>query len=135
MKVTAQTISQILNGEIEGNPDVIITHPAKIEEGTDGSICFLANPKYEIHAYTTQASALLVSKTFEAQKEAILAINKLRSDFDSMYSLASVRHSIDTTDSFYESENDFFNFTKDKRRVTFLHLKEESIKSSFLVKK
>ena len=34
----------------------------------------------------------------------------------------------------FESENDFFNFTKDKRRVTFLHLKEESIKSSFLVK-
>lgn len=49
------------------------------------------------------------AKTFEAQKEAILAINTLRSDFDSMCSLASVRYSIDTKDSFYEGENDFFD--------------------------
>ena len=49
------------------------------------------------------------AQTFNDQKEAILAINKLRSDFDSMYSLASVRHSIDTTDRFYEDENDFFD--------------------------
>ena len=68
MKVTAQAISQILNGELEGNPNVIITHPAKIEEGSEGSICFLANPKYENYAYTTKASALLVSKDFEVQK-------------------------------------------------------------------
>lgn len=68
MKVTAQAICQILNGEIEGNPEVIITHPSKIEEGEEGSICFLANPKYENYAYTTKASALLVSKDFEAQE-------------------------------------------------------------------
>lgn len=68
MKVTAKAISQILNGVIEGNPDVVITHPAKIEEGTQGSICFLANPKYENYAYVTKASVLLVSKDFEAQK-------------------------------------------------------------------
>jgi UDP-3-O-[3-hydroxymyristoyl] glucosamine N-acyltransferase len=67
MQVTAQAISQILNGKIEGNPDVIITHPAKIEEGTEGSICFLANPKYEAFAYKSKASALLVSESFEAK--------------------------------------------------------------------
>ena len=43
------------------------------------------------------------------QQEAILALNQLRSDFDSMYSLASVRHSIDTKDVFYEQENAFFD--------------------------
>lgn len=68
MKITARTICQILNGEIEGNPEVIITHPAKIEEGAEGAICFLANPKYENYAYTTKASVLLVSKAFEAQQ-------------------------------------------------------------------
>lgn len=68
MKVTAQAICQVLNGEIEGNPEVIITHPSKIEEGTEGSICFLANPKYENYAYSTKASVLLVSKDFEAQQ-------------------------------------------------------------------
>jgi UDP-3-O-[3-hydroxymyristoyl] glucosamine N-acyltransferase len=68
MKVTAKVIAQLLNGEIEGNPDVILTHPAKIEEATESSICFLANPKYEHYAYTTQASALLVSQDFQPQK-------------------------------------------------------------------
>ncbi len=34
----------------------------------------------------------------------------------------------------FESEQDFTNFAKDKRRTEFLHLKEESIQSSFLVK-
>lgn len=72
MQVTAQVIGQILGGKIEGNPDVIITHPAKIEEATEGSICFLANPKYEVYAYDSKASALLVSEDFEA-KQAISA--------------------------------------------------------------
>jgi UDP-3-O-[3-hydroxymyristoyl] glucosamine N-acyltransferase len=67
MKVTAKAIAQLLNGEIQGNPDVILTHPAKIEEATIGSICFLADAKYEHYAYTTAASALLVSKEFQVE--------------------------------------------------------------------
>ncbi|TSE04683.1 DUF1330 domain-containing protein [Aquimarina algiphila] len=34
----------------------------------------------------------------------------------------------------FESESDFVNFAKDERRKDFLHLKEESIRSSFLIK-
>lgn len=34
----------------------------------------------------------------------------------------------------FESEADFQNYLKDKRRSQFLHLKEESIKSTMLVK-
>lgn len=34
----------------------------------------------------------------------------------------------------FRSEQDFLNFSKDKRRRDFLHLKENSIKSSLLVK-
>lgn len=34
----------------------------------------------------------------------------------------------------FDSEEDFSNFAKDKRRTSFLHLKKESIQSSFLVK-
>lgn len=68
MKVTVQTLAQLLHGEIEGKSDVVVTHPAKIEEGTEGAICFLDNPKYENYAYTTQASVLLVSKDFRSKK-------------------------------------------------------------------
>jgi UDP-3-O-[3-hydroxymyristoyl] glucosamine N-acyltransferase len=69
MQITARELSQILQGEVEGNPDVWVDHPSKIEEGDAGSISFLANPKYESYAYTTEASILLVSKDFKpAQK-------------------------------------------------------------------
>jgi len=58
-----------------------------------------------------QLKAFREAKNFDQQKESILAINELRSNFDSMYSLASVRHSINTKDAFYEGENDFFDNT------------------------
>ncbi|WP_100613658.1 DUF1330 domain-containing protein [Confluentibacter citreus] len=34
----------------------------------------------------------------------------------------------------FESEQDFINFSKDERRKEFLNLREDSIKSTFLVK-
>ena len=44
MKFTAQQIAGILEGDIIGNPDVEVSKLSKIEEGTKGSLTFLANP-------------------------------------------------------------------------------------------
>ncbi len=68
MQITAKALAQLLNATIEGNPDVIITHPARIEEGDEGGISFLANDKYESYVYTTNVSAILVSKDFVPKK-------------------------------------------------------------------
>ena len=68
MQVSAAIISEMLNGTIEGNPEVLINKPSKIEEGEPGSISFLANPKYEQYAYSTKASVLLVGKDFKAKQ-------------------------------------------------------------------
>ncbi len=54
----------MLGGSLEGNPDVVVNRPAKIEEATAGTLTFLTNPKYEAFAYTTQASILLVARDF-----------------------------------------------------------------------
>ncbi|MFJ1322109.1 UDP-3-O-(3-hydroxymyristoyl)glucosamine N-acyltransferase [Capnocytophaga canis] len=64
MKFTALQIANILNGEVEGNPNVEVYKLAKIEEGEEGSITFLANPKYKHHIYTTKASIAIVNKSF-----------------------------------------------------------------------
>lgn len=64
MQVTAQQLCDMLEGTLEGNPDVLVSKAAKIEEGGSGSITFLANPRYEKFAYTTQASVMLVDRTF-----------------------------------------------------------------------
>ncbi len=69
MQVTARELALIVNGVVDGNEEAIITHPAKIEEANHGAISFLANPKYEEFAYSTKATALLVSHEFTPSRE------------------------------------------------------------------
>lgn len=64
MKFTAQQIAGILEGDVVGNPLVEVSKLSKIEEGFEGSLTFLANPKYTPHIYTTEASITIVNKTF-----------------------------------------------------------------------
>lgn len=45
----------------------------------------------------------------EVQKASVTAINKLRNAFDTMQTLVSVRHSINTTDEFYKTEQEFMD--------------------------
>ncbi|MCL1950023.1 MAG: M3 family oligoendopeptidase, partial [Turicibacter sp.] len=45
----------------------------------------------------------------EAQLEAVEAVNKIRSHVQTMGTLASIRHSIDTTDEFYDGENQYWD--------------------------
>jgi UDP-3-O-[3-hydroxymyristoyl] glucosamine N-acyltransferase len=67
MQITTGEIASFLGGELEGDPNIILTGPAKIEEGKPGAITFLANPRYEEYIYSTKASAVLVNKTFQPQ--------------------------------------------------------------------
>lgn len=64
MKFSAQQISEILNGTVEGDPQVSVSSLSKIEEGTEGSLSFLANPKYAEYLYTTDASIVILNKDF-----------------------------------------------------------------------
>lgn len=64
MKFTAQQIAGILEGDVVGNPNVEVSKLSKIEEGIEGSITFLSNPKYKHYIYSTNASITIVNKTF-----------------------------------------------------------------------
>jgi len=66
MKFKATEIAQLLQGTIKGDENVEVSTLSKIEEGEEGSISFLANPKYEHFIYTTRASIVIVSKDFVA---------------------------------------------------------------------
>ena len=69
MKFTAEQISDILEGEVQGNPEVEVNTLSKIEEGKKGSLTFLANPKYNSFLYTTKASVVIVNKDLILEKE------------------------------------------------------------------
>ena len=64
MKFTLSQVAAMLGGTVEGNPDAQVWQLAKIEEGSEGSISFLANPKYTHFVYTTAATAVIVADSF-----------------------------------------------------------------------
>src|SRR5476651_2498371 len=62
MQFTAQEIGLLLEGTVDGDPNVLVNQLAKIEEAESGSLSFLANPKYEQFLYSTGASVVIVNK-------------------------------------------------------------------------
>ncbi|RAV30145.1 UDP-3-O-(3-hydroxymyristoyl)glucosamine N-acyltransferase [Sinomicrobium soli] len=83
MKFTASQIAGILEGDVVGNPDVEVSKLAKIEEGTEGDLTFLANPKYTSYIYTTKASVTIVNKDFEAESELSTTLIKVEDAYKS----------------------------------------------------
>jgi len=69
LKFTAAQIAGILEGEVEGNPEVEVSKLSKIEEGIPESLSFLSNPKYTQYIYTTKASVVIVDKNFKAENK------------------------------------------------------------------
>ncbi|NQX97231.1 MAG: UDP-3-O-(3-hydroxymyristoyl)glucosamine N-acyltransferase, partial [Flavobacteriales bacterium] len=69
MEFTAEQIAGLLNGEVEGNANVMVNTLSKIEEGATSSLSFLANLAYEEHLYTTDASIVIINKNLSLKKE------------------------------------------------------------------
>ena len=68
MKFSAKQIADLLNGEIQGDSGASISGLTKIEEGENGTLSFLANPKYEEFIYTTKSSICIVKKKLNTKK-------------------------------------------------------------------
>jgi UDP-3-O-[3-hydroxymyristoyl] glucosamine N-acyltransferase len=68
MEFTAGQIAELISGEVKGDANCKINTFAKIEEGVNGSISFLGNPKYEPFIYTTNATAVIIDKNFVPNK-------------------------------------------------------------------
>lgn len=69
MQFTAKQIADLIEGEIDGNPEVAVSSFGKLEEATEGQLAFLANPKYEEFIYSTKASAIIINSTFQPEKQ------------------------------------------------------------------
>lgn len=61
MEFTAKQIADFVGGRVEGNEQAVVNTFAKIEEGKEGAISFLSNPKYTNYLYETKASIVLVN--------------------------------------------------------------------------
>ena len=61
MEFTAKQIADFIGGRVEGDENAKIHTFAKIEEGKEGTITFLSNPKYTHFIYETKASIVLIN--------------------------------------------------------------------------
>lgn len=68
MQFTASQIAAMLGGNVEGNPDTVVSSLSKIEEGKPATLTFLANPKYTEYIYSTGASIAIVGDDFAPEK-------------------------------------------------------------------
>ena len=87
MKFTAEQIAGILEGEVVGNPNAEVHTLSKIEEGSNGSLTFLANPKYQSFIYTTKATITIVNKTFEPEQTIETTLIKVEDAYKSFSKL------------------------------------------------
>ena len=69
MQQTASELAVLLNGRVVGNPEVRVRRLAKIESAGPGSVSFLSNPEYERFIYSTEASIVIVTETFEPSQD------------------------------------------------------------------
>ena len=103
MKFTATQIAEILEGRIIGNPDVEVHTLSKIEEGTKGSLTFLANPKYTPYIYTTQASITIVGQDFTSENKIETTLIKVKDAYSSFSKLLEYYNQIKNNKSGIES--------------------------------
>lgn len=68
-------------------------------------------PDFELFKtqYISTLEKLKIAKDYETQKELIYKINKLSNDFDTAVNLVYIRHSIDTSGTFYAAEKEWFD--------------------------
>lgn len=90
MEFTAATIAGFLNGEVVGNPEIKVNTIARIEEGHEGALSFLANPKYEHYIYSTKSSVVLVNKEFKPSGEISATLIKVNNAYDAFASLLTL---------------------------------------------
>src|SRR5215217_3029867 len=89
MEFTADQISILINGKVEGNADVAVTSFGKIEEAEQGQLTFLANPKYEDYLYTTNASVAIVNESYQLRQPLKLTLIRVTDPYTAFAQLLS----------------------------------------------
>lgn len=87
MQFTAQQISALISGQIEGNPSITVSGFAKIEEAQSSDLAFLANAKYEEFLYTTAAGIVIIGESFQLKKKVDATLIRVKDAYSSFAQL------------------------------------------------
>jgi UDP-3-O-[3-hydroxymyristoyl] glucosamine N-acyltransferase len=82
MEFTAKQIADYIGGHVEGNEQTAVNTFAKIEEGKEGAITFLSNPKYTHYIYETKASIVLVNEDLELEHPVSATLIRVKNAYE-----------------------------------------------------
>lgn len=94
MVFTAQQIAGFTGGTVDGNPNATISTFAKIEEGVEGALSFLANAKYENYIYETKSSVVLVNNDFKPSQPVSATLVRVENAYESVAKLLQLYQSM-----------------------------------------
>ncbi len=94
MEFSISQIAAMLGGEVTGDGSDKISMLAKIQDAKKGQVAFLSNPKYEQFIYTTNASAVIVKKDFQAKKSISCALILVDDPYSSFTTLLEHYHKL-----------------------------------------
>ena len=82
MEFTAKQIADFIGGRVEGNENAVVNTFAKIEEGKEGAITFLSNPKYTQYIYDTKASIVLINEDVELEHPVSATLIRVKNAYE-----------------------------------------------------
>lgn len=62
MEISLKQLTELINGELYGDPNATVNNISTVENAKEGDITFIANKKYQKYIYSTKATAVIISK-------------------------------------------------------------------------
>ena len=90
MEFTAKQIADMIGGRVEGDASATVSTFAKIEEGREGAISFLSNPKYTHFIYDTKSSVVLVNDDLALEHPVTTTLIRVKSAYEAVARLLQI---------------------------------------------
>lgn len=87
MEFSAKQIADLIAGRVEGNEEAKINDFAKIEEGKEGAISFLSNPKYTHYIYDTKSSVVIVNDDLQLEHPVSATLIRVKNAYEAVAKL------------------------------------------------
>ncbi len=84
MEFKAKQIADMIGGRVEGDENATVSTFAKIEEGKEGAISFLSNPKYTHYIYDTKSSVVLINENVELEHPVKATLIRVKNAYESV---------------------------------------------------
>ena len=94
MEFTAKQIAEFVGGRIEGNENAAIHTFSKIEEGREGAISFLSNPKYTHYLYDTKSTIVLINEDVQLEKPVTPTLIRVKNAYECVAKLLQLYESM-----------------------------------------